>query len=229
LAKTISSLDQPLVMRVGLTYSTPKWGPKAVSFLVRDWMFTPFMYYASGTPLAAPTANATGYPTALATGTISNLTFQTGQYQIRTGQPLFLKDLNCHCFDANTQFVLNPAAWADPAPGQYGGPQYSSDFRGARRPVENLGFGRQFRIREGMSLNLRAEFTNIFNRTYLNNPTISGVGISPQAAPVCKLPSGTNGSCTTPGQQIVSGFGSIGTSTVQYPPRTGQLVAQFRF
>jgi hypothetical protein len=80
-----------------------------------------------------------------------------------------------------------------------------------------------------MSLNLRAEFTNIFNRTYLNNPTISGVGISPQAAPVCKLPSGTNGSCTTPGQQIVSGFGSIGTSTVQYPPRTGQLVAQFRF
>jgi hypothetical protein len=187
------------------------------------------MYYASGTPLTAPTANATGYPSALALATISSLTFQTGQYQVRTGQPLLLKDLNCHCFDPNTTFVLNPAAWADPAPGQYGGQQYYSDFRGQRRPVENLGFGRQFRIREGMSLNLRAEFTNIFNRTYLNNPTISGVGISPQAAPVCKLPSGANGSCSTPGQLIVSGFGSINTSSVLYPPRTGQLVAQFRF
>ncbi|MBV9402084.1 MAG: TonB-dependent receptor [Bryobacterales bacterium] len=229
LAKGISSLDQPLVMRVGLTYTTPKWGPKAVSFLVRDWMFNPFVYYASGTPLSAPTANATGYPSALALGTISNLTFQTGQYQVRTGQPLFLKDLNCHCIDPNTTFVLNPAAWADPGPGQYGGQQYYSDFRGERRPVENLGFGRQFRIRETMSLNLRAEFTNIFNRTYLNNPTISGIGISPQAAPVCKLPSGANGSCTTAGQLIVSGFGSINTSTLAYPPRTGQLVAQFRF
>src|SRR5579884_3784296 len=77
LAKAISSLDQPLVMRIGASYVTPKWGPKAVSFLVRDWMFNPFVYYASGTPLSAPTANATGYPAALATGTISNLTFQT--------------------------------------------------------------------------------------------------------------------------------------------------------
>jgi hypothetical protein len=29
--------------------------------------------------------------------------------------------------------------------------------------------------------------------------------------------------------QIVSGFGSVSTSTVLYPPRTGQLVAQFTF
>jgi hypothetical protein len=229
LAKTISSLDQPLVTRVGLSYITPKWGPKAVSFVLRDWMINPFLYYASGTPLTPPTANATGYPAALATGTIGNITFQTGQNQIRTGQPLFLKDLNCHCFDANNTFVLNPAAWADPAPGQYGGPSYYSDFRGARRPVENLAFGRQFRIREGMSLNVRAEFTNIFNRTYLNDPTVNGTGISPQASPVCKLPNGTNGSCSQPGLQIVSGFGSINTSTLRYPPRTGQLVAQFRF
>ncbi len=229
LAKAISSLDQPLVMRIGASYVTPKWGPKAVSFLVRDWMFNPFVYYASGTPLSAPTANATGYPAALATGTISNLTFQTSQYQIRTGQPLYLQDLNCHCFDPNKQFVLNPAAWADPAPGQYGGATYYSDFRGERRPVENLAFGRQFHFRERMSLNIRAEFTNVFNRTYLNDPSINGVGISPQTAPTCKLPSGANGACSTPGLQIVSGFGSINTSTVRYPPRTGQLVAQFVF
>ena len=88
--------------------------------------------------------------------------------------------------------------------------------------------GRQFRVRERISLNVRAEFTNIFNRTYLNNPAIGGPGVSPQTAPVCKLATGGNGACS-PGLPIISGFGSINTSTVLYPPRTGQLVAQFTF
>jgi hypothetical protein len=228
LAKAISSLDQPFVGRVGFTYTLPKWGPKALSYAVRDWTFNGFAYYASGIPLSPPTANATGYPANLPLGTISNITFQTGQNQIRTGQPLFLKDLNCHCFDANTAFVLNPAAWTNPAPGQYGGPSYYGDFRGERRPVENFGVGRQFQIREGLRLNIRAEFTNIFNRTYLNNPAVNGVGISPQTAPTCKVPGGGNGACS-PGQLIVSGFGAINTSTVLAQPRTGQIVAQFHF
>ena len=78
-------------------------------------------------------------------------------------------------------------------------------------------------------MSVRVEFQNIFNRVYLNNPTISGTSISPQAAPVCKLPSGANGACSQPGLQIVSGFGSINTSSVPYQSRTGQLVAQFQF
>jgi hypothetical protein len=48
--------------------------------------------------------------------------------------------------------------------------------------VENFSFGRQFRIVERISLNIRSEFTNAFNRAYLSDPTISGVGISPQTA-----------------------------------------------
>jgi hypothetical protein len=143
------------------------------------------------------------------------------------GQPLYSKDLNCHCFDPNTTIVLNPAAWTNPAPGQYGGAFHYSDFRGERRPVENLALGRQFRIRERVSLKLRMEFQNVFNRTYLNNPRISNT--SPQIAPVCKLPNGSNGACSQPGLQVVSGFGSIDTSTVVYQPRSGQLVAQFQF
>jgi hypothetical protein len=225
LAKSISSLDQPLVLRSGIIYILPKWGPKAVSYAVRDWTLNAFLYYASGIPLAPPTANTTGYPANLSSGTISALTFQTGQDQIRTGQPLYLKNLNCACFDPNTTFLLNPAAWANPAPGQYGGPSYYGDYRGERRPVENFALGRQFRIREKYNVNIRAEFTNIFNRTYLNNPSST----SPQTAPVCKLATGGNGACTSAGQLIVSGFGSTNTSTVLYPPRTGQLVAQFQF
>jgi len=185
-----------------------------------------FGYYASGIPLTAPTTNTTGYPGALALGTINNLTFQTGQYQLQVpGQPLYLKDLNCHCFDPNTTFVLNPAAWTNPAPGQFGGPTYSNDFRGERRPVENFGIGRQFHFLEKVSLNIRAEFTNIFNRTYMNNPSVT----SPQTPAVCKTASGANGACTQPGQLIVSGFGAINTSTVYAPQRSGQLVAQFVF
>jgi hypothetical protein len=226
LAKAVAPLDQTFVTRFSFTYTVPKWGPRKISYLLSNWFLNGFGYYASGTPLTAPTANTSGYPAALAaTGTISNLTFQPGQYQIRVpGQPLYLQDLNCHCFDPNTTFVLNPAAWTNPAPGQYGGSPYYPDFRGEHRPVENVAVGRQFQFKERVSLNLRVEFQNIFNRVYLNNPSVT----SPQTAPVCKLPTGGNGSCSA-GAPIISGFGSISTSTVPYQPRSGQLVAQFVF
>jgi outer membrane receptor protein involved in Fe transport len=225
LAKAVSSLDQPFATRVGFTYTLPKVGPGPVSYVVRDWFFNGFVYYASGIPLLAPTANTAGYPANLATGSINNITFQTSTPQLRVpGQSPYLKDLNCHCYDPNTTILLNPAAWTNPAPGQYGGAYYYSDFRGERRPVENLAIGRQFRIRERVSLALRAEFQNIFNRTYLNNPSFT----NPQTAPVCKLPTGSNGACS-PGLQVVSGFGSVNTSTLLYQPRTGQLVARFEF
>jgi hypothetical protein len=226
LAKTLSQYDQPFITRFGVTYSTSKWGPKYVSAIVRDWQVNAFGYYASGIPLAPPTTNTTGYPSALlGQGTLNNITFQPGQYQLLVpGQPLYLQDPNCHCFDANTTFVLNPAAWTNPAPGQFGGATYHGDFRGERRPVENFGIARQFRFKERVGLNLRAEFTNIFNRTYLNNPSVT----SPQTPPTCKLPGGVNGACSA-GLQIVSGFGSINTSTVNAPQRLGQVVIRFDF
>jgi hypothetical protein len=226
LAKALSSLDQPLVTRLGVIYTTPKWDVnKAASYVVRDWTLGIFMNYASGIPFAAPATNTTGYPSTLPnTATINNISFQTGQYQVRTGQPLYLKDLNCHCFDPNTTVVLNPAAWTNPGPGQYGGAQYYGDYRSQRRPSEVLAFGRQFRIKERATLAIRAEFADVFNRTYLNNPSLS----SPQTAPSCKQASGASGPCS-PGLQLLSGFGSFNTSSVNAGPRTGQLVAQFQF
>jgi hypothetical protein len=230
LAKGLSSLDQPLVTRVGVSYTTPKWEVnKVVSSAVRDWTLGVYANYASGVPLAAPATNTSGYPTGIpTTATIHNTAFQTGQFQLRTRQPLYLQDLNCHCFDPNTTIVLNKDAWANPAPGQYGGPQYYGDYRSQRRPSEVLSFGRQFRIKERATLGIRAEFADVLNRTYLNNPTISGVGVSPQTAPSCKQSNGTSGACS-PGLQVLSGFGSYNTSTVNAGPRTGQLVAQFQF
>jgi hypothetical protein len=228
LAWKLDPTDQPLVSKISWAYTTPKWGPnKVVSQMVRDWTVTGFLEYASGTLFAIPTANTLGYPSNLNTATMAALTFQPNanpQNEV-PGQPLYQSNLNCHCFNPNTAIVLNPAAWANPAPGQFGSAANTTNFSTQRRPVENMGLGRMFRIKERVSMNLRVEFVNIFNRTYLNNPSLT----SPQTAPVCVEPNGTNGACSQPGLQTVSGFGTINTTTTLYPPRVGQIIARFQF
>ena len=132
------------------------------------------------------------------------------------GEPYFTKDLNCtSCFDPNQDFVLNPKAWADPPAGQVGtAAAYYDDYRYRRRPVENMSLGRIFRFNEGISLNIRAEFTNIFNRIQPNNPS-SGNALSTQVKdPVTGKPLG--------------GFGYIDTASAG-APRGGMIVARLQF
>ena len=228
LAKCIGEYDQPFVTKLSLDYRLPAWGSKIVSQIVRDWTIDAFGAWASGLPLAAPAANTAGYPTSLASASLANLTFLSGQYQVPTGQPFYNVDVNCHCFDPNKTIVLNPAAWTNPAPGQFGGAEYYSALRQQRRPVENAGIGRQFRLgREGRySLSVRAEFTNIFNRTALVSPSTT----SPQTAPTCYGATGAVGACAA-GEAYASGFGWINTasSTGANLPRQGQLVGRFTF
>src|SRR5207248_2302478 len=87
------------------------------------------------------------------------------------GQPLYLKDLNCHCINPTSDQVLNPAAWVTPAAGTIGtGPVRYNDFRTQRRPSESLNVGRTFRMgqeEKPVTLSIRADFANIFNRTYV--------------------------------------------------------------
>jgi hypothetical protein len=208
LSKTLSALDQPFVSGLGVNYTLPQWGKNRVlSIAVRDWTLGGFFQYASGTPILPPLANANP--------TLSTLVFQTTNVQNRVpGVPLYTQDLNCHCFDPNATFVLNPAAWANPAPGQFGSGTLYTDYRYQRRPVENLSLGRMFRIREKTTLNIRAEFTNLLNRTEVNNPTAT----NPQAAQTRNAAG-----------QATAGFGFINNTTTAVAPRQGQLVAQFRF
>ena len=229
LAKCLGEYDQPLVSRFSLDYRLPAWGPKIVSQVVRDWTMDAFAAYASGLPLAAPPATAAGpgYSGALASATMANLTYLTNQYQLPTGQPYYNVNINCHCFDPNKTIVLNPAAWANPAPGQIGGAEYEPGFRQQRHPVENFGIGRVFHIKEQRySLSVRAEFTNIFNRTQLVTPT----NTTPQTAPTCYGPTGAVGACSA-GEAYASGFGWVntGTSSGANLPRQGQLVGRFTF
>ncbi len=204
--KSITNFDQPLILNIAFTYEIPKFGDNhLVNAVVSHWTFGGLLQYASGAPIPSPTASTNQ----------SSLLFQNTLMNRVPGVPLYLKDLNCHCIDPNKDFVLNPAAWTNPAPGTWGNAApYYSDFRYARRPSEQMSVGRMFRIRERMSLQIRAEFFNLFNRTYLPNPSLT-VPTQAQAYNSAGVPT--------------SGWGYLNSTTLYSQPRNGQLVARFTF
>ncbi len=209
--KALSVFDQPFQFVFSGSYTTPKWGSgnrltgnKVLSWVTRDWQIGTLLRYTSGLPIASPTS----------TNSLATYLYQSTLFNRVPGVPLFTEDLNCHCFDPNKNFVLNPAAWSNPAAGQWGtAAAYYSDYRYQRRPVENLSVGRVFRIKERASLQIRAEFTNAFNRTEPNNPTATNA-LATQT--------------TNSAGQTTAGFGYISTATAG-TPRQGQLIARFQF
>jgi hypothetical protein len=209
--KALSVFDQPFGFVFSGSYTTPKLpggnqftGNKVLSWIAKDWQIGALLHYASGLPIPTPTS----------TNSLSTYLFQSTFFNRVPGVPLFTHDLNCHCFDPNKTFVLNPAAWSNPAPGQWGtAAAYYSDFRYQRRPVENMSLARVFRVKERASIQIRAEFTNIFNRTEMSNPTATN-------------PLATQ---TTVNGQTTSGFGYINNGTTFGLPRQGQLIGRFQF
>jgi hypothetical protein len=211
--KYLSGYDQPLLLVISGNYTTPRLkGNKALSWAARDWNIGAVLRYGSGLPIRVP-----------ATTNALNTTLNRSTFANRVpGVPLFTQDLNCHCFDPNTTFVLNPAAWSAPAPGQFGtSAAYYSDYRYERRPTENMAIGRTFRIKERANLNIRAEFTNIFNRARIPDPT-NGTGPGQNSASL---------QTRNAAGQATAGFGWINTNpaTPVLTPRQGQLVARFTF
>jgi hypothetical protein len=225
-SKSIQSTDQPHVLQMSVVYQTEKhFGNGILSWLTRDWQVGAFMKYASGLPLTPPQAT-----------TVNNL--PGGNEMVRTGLPLYVKDLNCHCFDPTREQVLNPAAWTNPAAGTYGpGPFVTggtsllySDFRGQRRPAESFNIMRSFRLSKGdrpVMLSIRADFANIFNRTLMVDPITNA---SPLNAPTQNAAG-----------QYTAGFGVINEVFAKgaFPassnlnasqlPRQGTIVARVTF
>ena len=174
--------------------------------------------YGSGLPIPTPTS----------TNNLSTLLFRSTLFNRVPGVPLFLKDLNCHCIDPTKDLILNPAAWSNPADGQWGASAlYYNDFRYERRPAESMSFGRIFRFKESIALTVRMNFQNIFNRTQLSNPTAT----NPLAPVTCT--GGTGAVCANPptAGKLTGGFGFInyvGGSTF-LPPRQGTLEMRLHF
>jgi hypothetical protein len=215
--KYLSGLDQPFLFVFAGNYTTPGVGNKWLSMVVKDWTLGTVLRYGAGFPILSPIAttnlNSILFRETGAVGTTGGTFFDRVP-----GQPFFTQDLNCRCYDPQKAFVLNPAAWTNPPGGTFStSAAYYSDYRQQRRPSESMSFARNFRFgKEGkLNLQIRAEFSNVFNRTFLNSPTSTNA----LAAQTRNATTGLN----------TAGFGFINTGTVQSPPRNGTLVARFTF
>jgi hypothetical protein len=203
----------PLALTFNMTYITPKTdflnGIKGANWLVKDWQIGLFAQYQSAPFLAPPTNSTANF---------------LGSEETRVpGQSLYLANINGQ-INPYTQQILNPAAWALVPAGQVGpavGTLYQ-DFRGRRRPVENANLGRNFRIKERYNLQIRAEFTNVFNRTLIPSPSTA---TSPQVA----LSKNNLGQYTA-GFGVINATAAVNTvPTLNGASRAGTLIARFSF
>jgi len=212
----------PQVLTFNATYTVPKFSflPKVGNTFLHDWQIGFFANYQSGVflvPPISPTAN-----------------FLPSE-DVRTGQPLYLKDINnIHGYNPYTDVVLNPAAWA-PCPTNSTCAAQStlySNFRGPRQPKENGNLGRNFRFgKEGRyDLYIRGEFVNLFNRTIMPNPTSPPTAQPNPAVPPTRIAGGT---ILTSGFGVINAFNAPGTGpaagTIPLIGRTGTLIARFTF
>ncbi len=221
--KVISGLSIPHRLAIGMNYTLPALDTnKFLSWIIRDWRFGAFLTYESGRPIHVPIANnnlanqlSLCAPMSVLGGCNTSAFFPAPASHANRvpGEPLFTVDLDSK-YDPFTTFVLNPNAWEDPAPGEFGkSSAYFGDYRDRRSMSENLSLGRIFRFREGMQLSVRMELYNAFNRLNLPGPTSTNA-LQPQV----RRADGT----------IASGFGYVNAINTG-GARTGQLVARFQF
>ena len=189
-------------------YITPRPAGKVMGALLGGWTVAGLLRYASGQLIPVPGAQ----------NNLGALIFQNTRMNRVEGQPFFVKDPNCHCIDPRADFVLNPAAWSDPAPGQFvTSKALYGDYRWQRQVTENMSVGRRFSLPGRAFFEVRAEFFNVFNRTYLRMPT--DFNNNP-------LSTRTFNSRNEPSV----GFGYINpTATPNGLPRNGQIVARLQF
>jgi hypothetical protein len=209
--KSFSPFDQPKVLGIGFGYELPVFGldrnRRWARTALRGWSLRGVFRYASGIPIAVPTAQSN----------LNAYVFRNTTANRVAGEPLFTEELNCKCFDPAKTLVYNPKAWVDPPAGQYGNSSpYFNDYRYQRRPKESASLAKTVRVKERYRIDFRAEFFNIFNRTVTPNPT------------------GTNAKLTTLYNSLTGaltqGFGRIDPNQAQVgTPRSGQIVLRLNF
>jgi hypothetical protein len=204
--KQLSDFSRPHAMVIATNYTLPKWGTnKWLNLAVSDWTIGAVLQYASGVPFETPGNVGNNNANSLLRGTRA--------YRV-PDQPVFLQDLNCHCFDPSTTIVLNPNAWTDTPNGQWSPAAFSyNDFRQQRRPSETLSAGRTFRVRERTTIMFRAEFANAFNRSQIPGPSTA------RGALIGRAPDG----------RYNSGYGTINTTGNIIGERQGTLVLRVTF
>lgn len=240
--KFFTSTYAPFINVTSFTYRIPDLPFKFMvkSWAVREtlggWTVGGIFRFANGQLLRIPgsniasnnctsATNCQAYPLSgiLGRGTWAN--------RVR-GVPLFKFNPNSHDYGstvgrAQGTTFLNAAAWAEPALGTFSNTgAYQNDYRWQRQPDEEMNLGKNFRIpmgrREPATLQVRAEFFNIFNHTYLPMPSSSNFETADSTAGV-----GTTSYLSSTGGFGRDNAAGIGNQSSAY--RTGQLVARFQF
>jgi hypothetical protein len=239
LGKNLSAFDVPHQLRVSAQYEIPRFSSgifsnKVLGYIVSGWGTGWYLNYQSaalvGLPTssgAAPISNFLGYgpgPAQLIPGVSPWSVDWYDKSGTHHTDPL---DINCHCFDVTKTQVLNPAAFTNVPDGQFAANQSSiRSFRGMRYPSENANFSRNFRIKEHYVLQIRAEFTNIFNRAQYAFPLglSSPINLGNFAVAPTTFASGPNKGLYS------GGFGTITPETTgAVNPRAGTIVARITF
>jgi hypothetical protein len=224
--KQLNQLVRPDDFLITGTYVTPKFnadstGMKVLSQVTRDWQIGWVMRYQNGALIQSPPSN-NQLTTELERSVPDFVTVDTNFMNPVPGVNPLAVNPNCGCFNPQTTAALNPKAWANPPGGVWGtAAPFYNNYRWQRQPAENMSFGRNFRFgREGrFNLNVRAEFQNVFNRLFLQPPSVGGLfGVNPLS------PISSTGGVNT------GGYGYIPTlNGTNYQPRSGKIVARFTF
>jgi hypothetical protein len=222
--KQLNQLTRPLALTISGSYTTPKIqgdgkGIKVASQILKDWQLGWVLRYQSGALLQAP-ASTNQLCNELLRG-CGGFFSSVSNNDNFTGKNPLLVDPNSKFFDPTVQQLLSPAAWSEPATGQWGASApFLNNYRWQRQPAESMSFARNFRMgKEGRyNLQVRAEFQNVFNRHFYSAPSTTG---NPAVAPSVNT-----------GGVITGGYGSINTTSgtgAGAVPRSGQAVARFTF
>lgn len=238
LGKNLSANDIPQQLRITAEYRTP--GTRntgirglsnpVVSYILEGWGVGAYLQYQSAAILARPTSVS---PNNLAINQWLGRGPGPAQWN---GQSLYSVnwvdydgkqrtdplDINCKCYDPAKTILLNPQAWTNVPDGEWAN-NFSSirQYRNIRQPNENLNFSRNFRIKEGIDLNVRVEFQNVFNRTRLSIP--GGNSQTAFNALPNTFPSGANRGLYS------AGFGTLLPTSGTPGSRTGLFVGRLTF
>jgi hypothetical protein len=248
--KDIVGANPPQQLRISFEYQTPRPSPampiignRFISQALGGWGVSMALFFQTAPYLSRP-ATQTAQPISNwlgrgpgaaqlkknADGSYMNpwaKTWTDNDGKLHTNEPL---DINCDCFDPEKTLVLDPTVWESIPDGQWATQtQILPQFRGVRRPTEAGNISRNFKFgKDGrFTLQVRAEFQNMFNRLLLpQSPGTCFFG-------VCDLGNFNNTPVPTADGRYTAGFGTFGNlrggAGAFGPSRSGQFIGRLSF
>jgi hypothetical protein len=163
-----SAVDVRHVANITLVTSTPKFSNAWGNRLAGGWHFGTIYTIHSGVPLTP----STGSDVALNGMFASSGSYNYVQRPNQVLADVYATNQGQSCASAPCVSWLNKAAFANPAPGTYGNMAFGT-IRGPKLWEWDQSIYRDFRIREGHTLQVRAEAFNVTNSVRFAPPNVT--------------------------------------------------------